>query len=230
MTSPVLPLFGFLLLAGCGGNGSGPMTTPPPQRSAFDAQLARGTALTGQLDDMDPTRFSAMPTSGTATFSGVASLSVDPVEATVTDDILVLGDVTATADFGQGTLRGRVENLQGGRSVAGRAREAVPVSGSLQIGTRESVIGNDRDDNRVSRPNGFYVDYRGQITLPDGTYAVDGAVAGQFIGTRTGAGVMPIRGLSGAGEGVAARGTEGTPGFVEYGADLDIAGLTPARP
>lgn len=222
------PCLAFLALCACGG-ADVPLTTPPPA-TGFDGQLARGTRLAESLGDLSPTRFTAMPTTGTATFTGVASLFIDPVEATDADDIVVLGDMTATADFALGTLRGQVDNLNGATAFTSNGYGEIPVGGRLQIGARDSVVGNDADDNRTSRPNDFYADYRGQITLADGTYAVDGTIDGQFIGTRTADGVMPIRGLAGFGEGVAIRGTEGTADFVEYGADLEIVGRTPARP
>ncbi|WP_386679263.1 hypothetical protein [Loktanella sp. R86503] len=221
MTLPVLAL-----LSACGGAGT-PVTQAP---TGLDAQIAAGERLVNRLDGVAATQFTAMPTTGQATFTGVANLFIDPVIATDADDIVVLGDLTTTANFDTGVMRGRIDNLNGATGFTASGYREIPVDGVLQIGGRESVIGNDVDDNRTNRPNDFYVDYQGDITLPDGTYAVDGTLDGQFLGTRTAEGVFPIRGLSGSGEGVASRGVEGTAGFTEYSADLDIIAEAPGRP
>jgi hypothetical protein len=216
----------LMLLTACGGAGI-PMTQA---QVGLDAQIAAGDRLVSRLDGVAATQFSAMPTSGSATFTGVASLFIDPVFETDADDIVVLGDLTTTANFSSGVMRGRVDNVHGATGFTASGYREIPVDCVLQIGGRESVIGNDIDDNRTNRPNDFYADYQGDITLPDGTYAVEGTLDGKFLGTRTSDGVFPIRGLLGGGEGVASRGVEGTAGFTEYSADLDIIAEAPGRP
>ena len=167
-----------LALSGCGGGGGGSDDTAVdlggplgPQAEAMVDRLNRvapfNTGWTGQPGQM--------PTSGTATFSGFASLDVggaSPVDLT--------GRATLTADFSNLTITGsadRVEGATGGHRV--------PYAGTInfvngEIGRSTALPG--------SVPNDIRFRYEGRLVASGSRIEAGADATGKFRGT-------PIRGL-----------------------------------
>ena len=187
----------FSLTAACGG-GSG--------KSAQDlfASDARSTDIQGnRINALPGTRFSAMPTEGSAVFNGYAALAIDPVAATNNDDIIVLGDLRLTANFDAATITGDVTDMRGATDFESVDNYTlVDVDGTIEIGGRQSLIGVDPDDNLQDRPNQWFADYQGDLEIEDNSYAVGGTLLGDFRGTRLTpqSGQSPIKALIGTDE------------------------------
>ncbi|MDG1377873.1 MAG: hypothetical protein P8P56_12875 [Yoonia sp.] len=140
-----------------------------------------------------------MPTTGSATYNGGALIFIDPVFATDSDDIVILGDTHLTANFRAGTMTGTIDNLSGATNITMDSTDIRPTSGQINIGNNLSIIGDDVDDNRTNRPNDWYADYAGTVGFDGDSYAIEGAMQGQFVGTRVNPapGQSPTRGVKG---------------------------------
>ena len=98
------------LLSACGGGGGG-------SDSVSFAELLDRTDQLGLLDgdflEDDETDFEAIPTTGSATYTGVATVSSfaefndEPDE----QDFVALGATTLTADFGDQSISGSADNF-----------------------------------------------------------------------------------------------------------------------
>lgn len=174
-----VPTFLLASTAACGGGSTGAVS-----QASFEDRLLDADAQINRVLALSPTAFNAMPDRGTAVFNGSGALLIDPVVGTDIDDIFVLGDARLTANFRAGTMTGDITNMQGATFNPGNGLTTFNVGGRIDIGQRESVIGNDVDDNRTNRANEWYADYDGRITTPEGNFDVEGALTGQFIGTR----------------------------------------------
>lgn len=168
-----------LALAGCGGGGGGGDSSSEvetgaplgPQAEAMVDRLNRiapfNTGWTGQPG--------AMPTTGTATFSGFAGFKVggpEPVDLT--------GRATLTADFASLTITGSARDFE----AAGAGRP-VPYAGTInfvngEIGRSTAVPG--------SVPNDIRFRYEGRLDTIGSRIEVGSDATGKFRGT-------PIRGL-----------------------------------
>lgn len=100
----------------------------------------------------------------------------------------------AMPNSGTATFTGDVSNFTGATTVADAGARIIPFSGSLRIGTVESVAGNDIDDNRTDFPNALYANCSGTVRLSNQEYSIRAALAGQCLGTRIAAGAVPIEG------------------------------------
>lgn len=120
-----------------------------------------------------PPFIEGMPTTGTATYDGTMSVELD----TAGDQTLLYGDAAVSADFGAGTLSGRVTDFVG-RDHRGSVDT---YDGSLAL-----------TDGRIAvqRPNDFRLDYGGTLTGNDSAIDLSGTIDGSFKGD-------PIRGLLG---------------------------------
>jgi hypothetical protein len=168
-----IPAAIILVLAGC-GDGGGDDDAPAPlsgQAAALTERLDReapfNTGFTGQPGQM--------PTSGSATFTGFASLDVQgarPVELT--------GRATLTADFGNATIIGAATGFEDERNgnLARYGGTISFVNGS--IGKSAAVPG--------SVPNDIRFRYEGTLSAPGTEVVVGGDATGKFRGT-------PIKGL-----------------------------------
>lgn len=151
--------------------------------------------LVVEVDALSNTAFSAIPASGAVTFRGYGGLVIETAGATAANDIFVLGAARLTADFDDNTMTGAVTNLL---AAEFGGSELLDVSGEIAIGGTESFLGDDVDDNRTDRPNQWYADYAADLTIEGNTYGVEGALTGNFVGTRVdpAAGLSPIRAIS----------------------------------
>ncbi|MBB5722205.1 hypothetical protein FHS72_001829 [Loktanella ponticola] len=178
MTKMSLSVASLVALAACGGSGGS---------SSFDALVDRAAEMdkdAERIAKFSGTAFTAMPTSGSASFDGGASIFIDPVFETDPDDIALIGDVTLTANFGAGTMTGAITNLAGLTDISLNSADVLAVSGEVAIGDSLSIIGDDEDDNLTYRPNDWLADYTGDLTIDGDSYVVEGFLNGQFLGTR----------------------------------------------
>ena len=204
-------LLSVATLAACsGGSANG----PAPSRVDAAEALFEG------LENLHGTAWEQMPQNGSASFTGVAGVVIDPVEARDDDDINIIGDARVTADFAAGTVTGRVTNMQGiiGNTDENPADEDLfDVTGRLQIGAISSGIG--RNDGRA--PNAFRTDIRGKVTTPDDSYFVHADLEGRFLGTDPNR-AQPIKGLAALGDGLAIDSDgDDTPAYVVLGGRTD---------
>ena len=169
-------LTGFILLSACGG-GSSPL-------EAYLARAERDLQIGTQVFETPGTAWSAMPTTGSAIYNGGAFIFIDPVFATDSDDIVILGDTQLTANFRAGTMTGRIDNLSGATNLTIDNADVRPTSGQINIGNNLSIIGDDFDDNLTGRPNDWYADYAGTVGFDGDSYAIEGNMRGKFVGTR----------------------------------------------
>lgn len=157
----------------------------------YSERLKDEGRMVSRVQNMHPTVWDAMPTAGSAEFTGTGNFYIDRVRETQGDGIFVLGDATITADFADAKITGQITNFVGATNVyLNEADEilldsvrSVDVSGRIDLGLNESVIGDDAG-TRTSRPNDWYADYEGTLTADGEVYALDGDIDGQFYGTR----------------------------------------------
>ena len=107
-------------LAACGGGGGGGGSIDNAEAS-FESLVARGDAVTASLDDVADitTPFSALPDTGSASYSGIAIFAEIDADSTpdVTEEIdedaiyAALGQFEATANFGTGALTATADNF-----------------------------------------------------------------------------------------------------------------------
>lgn len=169
----ILSFAAIAALSACGGSSTGPASfttvgSPPPATSnqvAFDERVSRGIALGDKYDDVVPT--SNMPTSGTASYAGLAGFAdvPDPDEA----DLIGSADVSMTATFtpSGGSVSGSMTNFLG---LNDDTNQVEALQGTLTIAD-QTIIGN-----------GFVTTVSGTLTDPGGTLNVTGSMNGQFLG------------------------------------------------
>lgn len=198
------------LLAGCGGGdgGAGTASNPVGPTAAGDPVAFNNSVINpgyqADLDSLvgDPfdgttgtpnSAFKAIPTSGTATYTGYALLGINRANSQPGAPRLTIeGTSTLAADFGAGSITGSATNFVGGptgdqNTTTGKFPELSPPTyfpGSL---TLTGCIGTQNGCS-ATRPNQVAVTYTGQVS--NGTYAVStsGSTTGDFKGT-------PIKGI-----------------------------------
>jgi hypothetical protein len=188
----------FLLVPGLLALTACSETTAPVAPDPFDDfLLASNTAmaLVDEVQALSNTAFTDIPVSGAVSFQGFGGLVIENSSETEADDIFVVGDARLTADFDDNTMTGSVTNLLAAEFAGS---ELLDISGEIAIGGTESFLGDDVDDNRTNRPNQWYADYAADLIIEGDTYAVEGALTGDFVGTRTAPaeGLSPIRAIS----------------------------------
>ncbi|MEY1555014.1 hypothetical protein AB3Y40_05215 [Yoonia sp. R2331] len=187
----MVPAIALTVMCACGGTGT-PVTVQTVD-SFLDRQ-AEGKRLVRDLPRFGTT-FAAMPTTGSASFSGVAGLIIDPVAATDADDVAIIGDARLTAQFaGNGRVTGTIDNMIGAQGTNRSNASVFDVDGVIRIGSIGSSIGPDPDD--PIDPNQFLAEYRGILTTPDDRYSISGVMLGRFLGTDPSRPGRPMKGLT----------------------------------
>lgn len=189
-------LSSITMLSACGGSDTG--------LQSFQSRYAQDVTAATAVYATPNTIPRYVPTSGSAVFNGAGALLIDPVEATDSDDIVVLGDARMVANFSSSTITGSITNMeaitnpvfQDGNFISGNVSDA---PGQINIGLEESVVGDDFDDNRTNNDNEWYADYQGNVAVEGDNIFVEGALFGTFVGTRVNPaeGQSPIRGIVG---------------------------------
>jgi len=158
---PIFVLLGFLLTA-CGGGG-GDEQPSSLTYSDYQAQLSTLQTTWSGVAATDP---STLPISGSATFNGVLSLSVQTSGA----DLDMAGALTLTSNFATDTLTGNATNFITANDAA--------MSGSLAI--TGGVL--DRAAN-TNIAHTFSAAIDGTLGGAGDSYLIQGTLLGDFLGT-----------------------------------------------
>jgi hypothetical protein len=190
-----------LAVSACGGGSDGEDTLPGPNTGGGTTVVPD---LTSQFEAMQ-TRLSppnvfntaflapdnAIPTSGTATFSGFANVNIAQTGA----PLVLTGPATVQIDFGTQNLTGSATGFSGveGSTIAAYAGTVTFLNGR---------IGRDQSPPTPQQPNDIRLDYSGVLTGDGNIVGLAGNASGKLKGS-------PIRGLvaeSAAGETVTLNG------------------------
>lgn len=145
-----------LLLTACGDNGSG--VTGGKESASFEEMVTTGTLINTSFDDQAATPQNSMPTTGTATYVGVAAFG-----ASLQQPVEVASEARLQADFASSSISGNLTNF--------RDYENNLLPGSVDIN------GGIIDANRLQ------ANLSGSIMTDAGAKAVLGTLDAGFIGT-----------------------------------------------
>jgi hypothetical protein len=146
-------------LAGCDGS-----TLATGERD-YDSVAQAYDDMRADVLAMPVSSFRTMPTTGTATYDGYSTISINPGTSRNT---ALVGDATLRADFGNGSLTGTLDNFIG--QVNGGTIQ--DYAGSIDI--RDGEIGVVRAENLTA-------DIKGAVSVPGGdSVAVNGGIEGRF--------------------------------------------------
>lgn len=155
------------LLAACSGSGSGSDAGSTPGTGSgtgdgpsFSALSAEAMSLMEQSEDSTATPVADMPTSGSASYSGVAGFAEGRNAGT--DDVVIMSELSMEADFASGEVTGEMGNFRDDENNA--------LSGSMEIQNGE-ISGNELSGN---------VD--GEVTYGGTVGTVDLDMRGEFSG------------------------------------------------
>ncbi len=180
----VTPIVAFLVTA-CGG--SDVVSRSYSELSSDAEQLGQRLEKIGQYnattDDLENvTQTSELPTTGSASYSGVSEMRTgDSASQTNSDFPDVLSNLNLTADFASSTISGRMDNFQA-------STNNVQVSGSVDIinGAFVTVSGGEA---------GMTADLDGELAVTKAgvtdMVGVSGGAIGTFVGD-TGEGLVGI--------------------------------------
>jgi hypothetical protein len=147
------------LLSACsGGSGSS---------QSFDQLATKGQNIIEKYQDADLTPEAAMPTSGTATYNGVAAFSDVPDAEYIAENAEAVAALRLEANFGNNTISGKMDNFVD--------YDNERADGSVQI-TNGSISGNT-----------FNANLNGSLTVDGDTASVTGDMAGGFVGANANA-------------------------------------------
>lgn len=181
-------LVGVVCLSAC---GAGTDFVAEAELARIDEADAMLTRIYGNpnitSDDMPGTAWNSMPDNGSADFEGYATILIDPVAPTNSDDIVVIGDAGLTAEFGSGgAVTGRVDNLFG-IVGADAAAQGMTATGAIIIGNSDTQIGPGGARPGLL-PNEWVADYTGTLGVGGSSYVLAGVLDGTFLGTAPGQG------------------------------------------
>jgi hypothetical protein len=153
-----------LLLAACVGGGSG--------GASFDSMATRGQNLINAVDGEQATPVGSMPTTGTATYAGVAAFA--PTEY---DQVEILSEASLKANFGSSSISGNLSNFRDYEN------NRFPGSVAIQSGV---ISGNQ-----------FDADLSGSLTVDGAPTIVKGTLNGGFVGANANLAAGAIEGTVG---------------------------------
>lgn len=210
------------LVAACGGSGT---TPPPPGPTAielFEDRLDREDAMNDRISGYAGTAFDAIPDTGSATFRGMGTATIDRDDSTRSDDINLVGFVRLDADFRDQELSGAMSEIQGYTGRNPSASKLFDANGRIVIGGRSSEL--ERTNSGAT--NRWSADYRGTLGTPEGRIVMDGELEGRFRGTQlsNGGRDADIRAIMGSDSG----GNATVGGRNADGMNLDVMGLNDA--
>lgn len=120
-------------LAGCGGSG-GSSTAKGPSAPTYDQLQRQGEKMVNDLRGTLDTPYSALPSRGTASYSGVAMLAVGD------EGRDALGRMTAKADFATDTMRGKATDFVATPEANDKVTGTVTFSGRYPIATSQADL------------------------------------------------------------------------------------------
>jgi len=170
-TKSILSLAAIAALSACGGSSTGPASfTTASTQATFDDRVSRGFALGDKYDDAEPT--TNMPTSGTATYAGIAGFA--DVANFDEADVIGSADVSMTASFTAtgGSVSGSMTNFL---ALNDETNQVEALQGSLTIADQTII------------DNGFVTTVSGKLTSSEDTSDITGSMSGQFIGDQAAA-------------------------------------------
>ncbi|NDV01122.1 transferrin-binding protein-like solute binding protein [Pseudoroseicyclus tamaricis] len=144
----------LFMLAGCSGQIS--------VATQYAEDLEDAEAMRDLVENTGETPPSAMPTSGSATYTGWTALNID----TAPEESYLLGETALTANFADSTISGSASNFLGRDSEGGYD----DYDGQI-LYTEGSILGS-----------GVVFDADGTLTGNDDTLVIDGTVTGVFQG------------------------------------------------
>lgn len=159
-----------VLMTGC-ASGGGDETT----RNAYDSYIAQLSDLRSDLGTLSPLDVSELPTSGSASYTGVVGFGVRMEQAT---DTSMAGAMELSVDFGgSGDITGRIHDVAA-NELRLTGEDIGPVEGELRIvnGTIERNPIDPRFDPH------FTADVEGTLTDDLGPLVFDATIDGRFVG------------------------------------------------
>ena len=142
------------LISACSSSSGG--------KQSFDEIATKGQNIIEKYEDADVTPVSAMPTSGTATYNGVAAFSDVPDAAYIAENAEAIAALRLEANFEDSTIGGEMDNFVD--------YDNDRAQGSVQI-TNGTISGNT-----------FGADLDGDLTVDGDTATVSGNMEGAFVG------------------------------------------------
>lgn len=168
MTKSAVALLALTALGACGGGsagvgaGVGANADFGATFSSFAEMEARGEILGDRYEDSDLTPVNDMPTSGSATYTGLAAFGVGNAFEFDDDDATVGAEARISANFGRGVVSGELTNFQ--------ANDGTAISGHADI--TDGVIVD----------NVFAADVAGNISSAVQSGRLEGDLMGGFLG------------------------------------------------
>lgn len=141
-------------LAACGSSGGG-------GSKSFNELAREGNALLSSFEDSDPTPVASMPTTGKATYRGVAAYGDVPDPEYLAENAEIVSEVELNANFASGNVGGKLDNF--------RLSNNDRINGSVAV-----------RNGRISG-NELTADLAGNLSYDGARDRVDGAMAGFFV-------------------------------------------------
>lgn len=191
-------LSGLVALSACGGSGAIDSVTNPDAFYRTNQPLQND--MTTTLNGLSNSAFTAVQTTGTATYNGYTKVVVD----TPTTPIELLGLAAMNANFTTQTISGNLTNFAGNyqdttTTPVTLVPPAVSYAGSIAV--TNGCIGVTNGCT-ATRANQFVADFNGTLTGQGNTLGLTGGLTGDFKGT-TNAGTQTV--------GILATATSGAP-------------------
>lgn len=157
----ILVMSTLLLMSACGGSGGSGNGT---SGESFASMAQRGNQLFEKYENSDLTPEISMPTSGTATYRGVAAYSDVADVGYIAQNAEVVSNATLTANFSNDSISGKLDNFKDYENTA--------IPGTVNI------------RNGKIRGNEIEADLNGSVNLGGRNSSVNGDLAGGFIGPK----------------------------------------------
>ena len=187
------------VLSACSSGGAGGASAGLSATASFDEIEAQGDLLVERYEDETWTEAEDMPTSGSATYAGVAAYgagSVDDLIDGVTESSLA-SQMSLTADFTRGEVYGAFtdfrSNMEGYGDTVGRitVRNGEIINNALVADVDGQISGNGELAVIEGGMSGLFVGGRAEavaggmdMVFTDQSSGVETEVSGLFVGER----------------------------------------------
>jgi hypothetical protein len=167
-------------LSACGGSTSNTATIVDTPDNAFQTLGANAESLQSRVTNLPGAAFSAVPSTGTATFTGNGEVTM-VLDAATDQQFRALGDASVTVNFETQAVTGGLTNLMG---AVGSTAEVASGSDAANIVDVAGSVDLSNGDIFELRRNRFGVDYAGTLTAGGTAYVLGSRALGEFNGTR----------------------------------------------